>query len=69
MFKTIDKLFNSTFRINFKNKNETFDEFFVCFNNLIALIKLQLKIKIKYFKNKLIEKMRFKILHLKICKN
>ena len=68
-FKLINEMFNFNFRINFKNKNKTFDEFFIRFNNLTIFLKLLTIIKIKYFKNKIIEKMRFKIFYFKICKN
>ena len=69
MFKAIDELFSSNFRMNSNKKNETFDEFLIRFNNLAVLVKLQTKIKIKYFRDKLTKKMKFKMFHLKICIN
>ena len=69
MFKTIDELFNSNFRMNSNKKNETFDEFLIRFNNLTIFVKFQTKVKIKYFRDKLTKKMRFKMFHLKICIN
>ena len=67
--KMIDELFNSHFRMSFKNKNETFDEFFIRFNNLAVSIKLSVILKIKTLRDKLIERMRFRMSHLKMCKN
>ena len=67
MSKTIDELFNFDFRIKFKNKNETFNEFLIYFNNLTTFVKFQTEIKIKYFRDKFTNKIRFKILYLKIC--
>ena len=69
MFKAIDELFNSNFRKSLNKKNETFDEFLIRFNNLTIFVKFQTKIKIKYFRDKLTKKIKFKMLHLKICIN
>ena len=67
--KLINKMFNFNFRINFKNKNKIFDEFLIRFNNLTVLLRLNHIIKIKYFRNKLTKKMRYRMSHFKNCKN
>ena len=67
--KLMNEMFNFNFRINFKNKNEIFDEFLIRFNNLTILLRLNHIIKIKYFRDKLTKRMRYRMSHFKNCKN
>ena len=69
MSKAIDELFSPEFRMGSNKKDETFDEFLVRFNNLAAPVKLQTEVKIKYLRDKLTERMRFRMPHLKTCTN
>ena len=67
--KLYDELFNFNFRMRKFNKQKTFDEFFFRFNNFVISFKLNEIFKIKTLKNKLIERMRFRMSHLKMCTN
>ena len=67
--KIINKLLNVTFRISFEKKFEIFEKFFFRFNNLTIFFNLFDILKIKYLKNKINNKIKYKITHFKNCNN
>ena len=66
VFKAINKFFSFVFRIN---KNEIFNQFLIRFNNKTTFVKFVTFVKIKYFRNKLTKKIKFKMFYFKNCTN
>ena len=67
--KMMDKLLSVTFRMGSEKKSETFEEFLLRFNNLAIPLNLSDILKMKYLRNKVNSKMRYRMTHLKNCNN
>ena len=61
IFKKTSELFSINFFINFKNKNEIFNEFMIRFNSLTVSLKINDNIKINEFKKKITSTMRYRM--------
>ena len=68
VFKKTSELFNNNFFMNFKNKNEIFNEFMIRFNSLTVLLRVDDNIKINELKKKIISTMRYRMKYFKNVK-
>ena len=68
VFKKTSELFNNNFFMNFKNKNEIFNEFMIRFNSLTVSLRVDDNIKINEFKKKIISTMRYEMKYFKNVK-
>ena len=68
IFKKTSELFNNNFFMNFKNKNEIFNEFMIRFNSLIVSLRINDNIKINELKKKIISTMLYRMKYFKNVK-